>query len=143
MEKKEEKNLEIPIETIVNVVSQYLKIPVAKITGKDRTLKVVECRYVAMYFSKEYTAKKLSHIGEYFGGRKSGSVSNALKSLHDLMSYDSSLCSIVEEIRIKLCSINSVMANQSRRVSPMPEIPSHERLAFNFGVRLDDVLRRL
>lgn len=141
-----QENLEIPhfqIETVVNVVAQHLGICAEDIVGKNRTAQVVKARYIAIYFSTEYTAKKLSSIGEYFGGRKAGSVSNSLKAFRDIVSHDSNFSMLVEQIKVQICSIKSDVIKKPIKVFSMSQIPSHDVLANNLGIRPQDVLRRI
>ncbi|NOT38034.1 MAG: chromosomal replication initiator protein DnaA [Saprospiraceae bacterium] len=79
---------EVNIESIINIISEYVKVPVNSILGKGRTRNVVQARQLAMYFSKKFTNKPLSMIGAAMGGKDHSTVIYSCEIVESLLETD-------------------------------------------------------
>lgn len=79
---------EVNVESILNIVSEFLKVPVNSILGKGRTRNVVQARQLAMYFSKKFTQKPLSMIGAALGGKDHSTVIYSCEIVESLLETD-------------------------------------------------------
>ena len=93
---------EVTIESIQEVVSEYLSVGVDLMKAKTRKREIVQARQIAMYFAKDLTKHSLKSIGMHFGGRDHSTVIHALQTVNDLISTDKSFKKSVGEIRKRL-----------------------------------------
>jgi len=75
--KNNDKNIIINIESIKNKVSDYYKLNDGDMESKKRTHNIVFPRHIAMYLSRELTNSSLPQIGKEFGGRDHTTVIHA------------------------------------------------------------------
>lgn len=68
-EKEENKKEQIDSDKIINIVSEYYRIPASDIIGKKKTKDIVEARMIAIYLVCEILNLPLISIGQIFGGR--------------------------------------------------------------------------
>ena len=92
----------LTIETITKVVCDHLGVAENKIRDKTRKKEIVLARQIAMFLAKELTLSSLKTIGLHFGGRDHSTVIHACNSIEDYKSRDSSLQSIIDDIRNKV-----------------------------------------
>ena len=79
---------EVSIESILNIISDQLKVPVNSILGKGRTRNVVQARQLAMYFSKKHTNKPLAMIGAALGGKDHSTVIYSCDMVESMLDTD-------------------------------------------------------
>ena len=92
----------LTIETITKVVCDHLGVAENKIRDKTRKKEIVLARQIAMYLAKELTHSSLKTIGLHFGGRDHSTVIHACNSIEDYKLSESSLNSIIDDIRNKV-----------------------------------------
>lgn len=88
----------ISIDTIIEAISIYYKIPVNKIREKDRRKEVAQCRQVGMYIAKTLTAFSLKTIGLNFGGRDHSTVIHSIKNIENMRHSDQTLAKDIDYI---------------------------------------------
>ena len=64
-----------------------------------RARAVARPRQVAMYLSKQLTARSLPEIGRKFGGRDHTTVMHAVKKVEELKATDAGFCEDVDLLR--------------------------------------------
>jgi len=89
----------ITIEEIQKKVAEHFNIRVADMHSARRARQVARPRQVAMYLSKQLTARSLPEIGRKFGGRDHTTVMHAVKKIEELSAGDSSFAEDVELLR--------------------------------------------
>lgn len=89
---------EVSVDSIKQLVADYLKVPVEKLHSKTRKRDVVVARQLSMYLAKNYTSNSLKHIGSQFGGRDHSTVIYSVKAIQDLMETDAFFKDTVEQI---------------------------------------------
>ncbi len=102
-DKKADKKASIPVEKVLNIVSQELSIDISDFISRKKSNKFSLARQISSYLLKEHTDLSLKEIGEKLGGRNYSTIIYLLgtfkKSLNKL---DSKLNECLSEIRKKL-----------------------------------------
>ncbi len=81
----------VSIDEIQRRVAEYFNIRLSDLLSSRRARQVARPRQVAMYLSKQLTAKSLPVIGRKFGGRDHTTVMHAVKRIDELRQTDSVL----------------------------------------------------
>ena len=89
----------ITIEEIKKRVAEHFNIRLVDMHSARRARAVARPRQVAMYLSKQLTARSLPEIGRKFGGRDHTTVMHAVKKVEELRTTDSSFHEDVELLR--------------------------------------------
>lgn len=97
----------VDVEIIQHRVSEYYKIPEAKMKMRDRTAAVALARQIAMYLCCELTDMKLVAVGEAFGGRDHGTVIHAKKTIKDRMDVEAEIKRDVEFLKKQISGYRS------------------------------------
>ena len=71
------KDVEITVDSIKEIVSKYFKIKIEDFNSKKRTRAIAYPRQIAMYLTRELTDLSLPKIGDEFGGRDHTTVIHA------------------------------------------------------------------
>jgi chromosomal replication initiator protein len=101
-EKVKKNTFKVSIDEIINIVTEYYKIPVNNIREKNRRKEVALCRQLAMYMVKSFTNYSLKSIGLHFGGRDHSTVIHAIQNIEKLKSSDISVAADIENITLLL-----------------------------------------
>ena len=80
----------VTIEEIQKKVAEHFNIRLVDMHSARRARAVARPRQVAMYLSKQLTARSLPEIGRKFGGRDHTTVMHAVKKVEELRSTDNS-----------------------------------------------------
>lgn len=99
---KKDKNLDISIATIQQVVSKFYQITLADLKGKKRVRQIVLPRQIAMYLSREMTNNSLPKIGKEFGGKDHTTVIHAYEKIEKALTKDDDLKHELEQIKKSL-----------------------------------------
>lgn len=94
----------ISIDNIQKIVSDYFNISVLEIKGKKKTKKLTFPRHIAMYLSRELTDYSTTEIGIEFGGRDHTTVMHGCRKIEDSLTADPTLEPIIVELRKNLFS---------------------------------------
>ena len=92
----------ISIQAIPNKVAEHFDLGQKDMTSRRRPENIAFPRQVAMFLSRQMTETSLSAIGEAFGGRDSGTVLYACKSVKDRMETDSHVLQVVNGLEMQL-----------------------------------------
>ncbi|MDR1597328.1 MAG: chromosomal replication initiator protein DnaA [Holosporales bacterium] len=92
----------ITIEDIQRRVSEFFSIKTADLLSSRRVRSLVRPRQVAMYLSKELTAKSLPEIGRKFGGKDHATVIYAMKKVLELCESDAEFAHDLDTLRTSL-----------------------------------------
>jgi chromosomal replication initiator protein len=95
-------NRPISIQTIEEVVCNYLNLERSAVQTRSRKREIVQARQLTMYLSKKYTDYSLSHIGKMVGKKDHATVLHACKAIKDQIDTSKAFRSTVEEIEAKL-----------------------------------------
>ena len=89
----------VTIDEIQKKVAEHFNIRVADMHSARRARAVARPRQVAMYLSKQLTARSLPEIGRKFGGRDHTTVMHAVRRIEELKSNDRAFAEDVELLR--------------------------------------------
>jgi len=89
---------EISIDSIIDVVCEYLAIDRKRLDSTERTREVAQARQVAMFLAKRHTKAPLTQIGAAIGGRNHATVLHSCKTVQNMIDTDKSFRAQVEEI---------------------------------------------
>jgi chromosomal replication initiator protein len=89
----------VTIEEIQKRVAEHFNIRVADMHSARRARAVARPRQVAMYLSKQLTARSLPEIGRKFGGRDHTTVMHAVRKIDELRQADVGFAEDVELLR--------------------------------------------
>lgn len=89
----------VTIEEIQKRVAEHFNIRLADMHSARRARAVARPRQVAMYLSKQLTARSLPEIGRKFGGRDHTTVMHAVRKVEELRSTDNSFNEDVELLK--------------------------------------------
>ncbi len=86
----------ITIDEIQRRVSEHYNLKLSDMHSARRSRNVARPRQVAMYLSKQLTARSLPEIGRKFGGRDHTTVMHAVRKIEELMDDDASFAQDVD-----------------------------------------------
>ncbi len=89
----------VTIEEIQKRVSEHFNLRVTDLHSARRARAVARPRQVAMYLSKQLTARSLPEIGRKFGGRDHTTVMHAVRKIEELKATDPGFAEDVELLR--------------------------------------------
>ncbi|GHU60459.1 chromosomal replication initiator protein DnaA [Bacteroidia bacterium] len=93
---------EITVGQIQSVVCDYFKLEPDDFHAKTRRREIVQARYLAMYFCKNYTKSSLASIGSQIGNKDHATVLYACKVVEDLKDTDKKFKIHIEELQKRL-----------------------------------------
>ncbi len=100
-------NKKISIKDIQLQVSKYFDLQFHELCSKNRSRHITKPRQIGMFLAKELTDTSYPDIGRLFGGKDHATVIHGVNRIKDLIKSDSKLRQDLENIKIKLNSINS------------------------------------
>ena len=100
-------NKKITIKDIQLQVSKYFNLQFYELCSKNRSRYITKPRQIGMFLSKEMTDISYPDIGKLFGGKDHATVIHGVNKIKDLSETDNKLRQDLENIRIKLNSIDS------------------------------------
>jgi len=89
----------VTIEEIQKRVAEHYNIRLGEMYSARRSRAIARPRQVAMYLSKQLTARSLPEIGRKFGGRDHTTVMHAVRKVDELCALDSTFSEDVELLR--------------------------------------------
>ena len=93
---------EVSIDFIQKVVCDYFDIPIEIMKSKTRKREIVQCRQLAMFFSKQMTKSSLAMIGKHCGNKDHATVLHACKTVNNLADTDKRFKGYISDIEKKL-----------------------------------------
>jgi chromosomal replication initiator protein len=93
---------EVSIDFIQKVICDYFDIPIETMKSKTRKREIVQCRQLAMYFSKQMTKSSLAMIGKHCGNKDHATVLHACKTVNNLADTDKQFKGYISDIEKKL-----------------------------------------
>ncbi len=89
---------------VLQAVSDYFQLPIAALTGRNRSKDVVLPRQIAMYLLREETHASLVDIGRALGGRDHTTAMHGIEKIESQLREDANLRTHVMSIRQNLLS---------------------------------------
>jgi len=94
-----EADRKVTIEEIQRKVSEHFNIRLSDLIGPRRVRTLARPRQMAMYLSKQLTARSLPEIGRRFGGRDHTTVMHGVRKIEELKGTDSQIAEDLELLR--------------------------------------------
>ena len=94
----------VTIEEIQRKVAEHYNIRLSDMIGPKRVRTLARPRQVAMYLSKELTARSLPDIGRRFGGRDHTTIIHGVRKVEELVASDPQLAEDLRMLRRLLAS---------------------------------------
>ncbi|MBL4719885.1 MAG: chromosomal replication initiator protein DnaA [Alphaproteobacteria bacterium] len=92
-------NRRVTIEEIQKRVAEHFNIRLGEMYSARRSRAIARPRQVAMYLSKQLTARSLPDIGRQFGGRDHTTVMHAVRKIDELRASDSAFSDDIDLLR--------------------------------------------
>ena len=92
-------NRRVTIEEIQKRVAEHFNIRLGEMYSARRSRAIARPRQVALYLSKQLTARSLPEIGRQFGGRDHTTVMHAVKKIDELRANDSAFSEDIDLLR--------------------------------------------
>ena len=89
---------EITLDNIIDVVCNYLDIPLDRFNSTERTREIAQARQIAMFLAKRHTKAPLTQIGSAIGGRNHATVLHSCKTVQNMIDTDKSFRAQLEDI---------------------------------------------
>lgn len=86
------------VRQIINVVSEYYRIPQREIMSNRRTAPVVRARQIGMYLAKTHTLRSLPEIGRVLGGKDHTTILHGVRKITQRMADDAELAKEIAEL---------------------------------------------
>ena len=95
-------------ETIISVVSEFLKVSLEDLKGSSRRREISNARHIAMYLMRQHTDLSLPRIGEEFGGKDHSTVMYSCEKIAKQLKKDNKLSQTISQLsdRINFVSRN-------------------------------------
>jgi len=102
-----EKQNNISIDDVLELVSKELNIKLSDIKSKKRTRIVVKARRISIYLARNLTPNSMPQIAVYFGMKDHTAVSHAIKKIIELKDIDETFKALIDELSTKINSLKS------------------------------------
>ncbi len=102
-----EKQNNISIDDVLELVSKELNIKLSDIKSKKRTRIVVRARRISIYLARNLTPNSMPQIAVYFGMKDHTAVSHAIKKITELIDVDDNFKVLIDELSTKINAIKS------------------------------------
>ena len=89
----------VTVEEIQRKVAEHYNMRMSDMIGPKRHRTIARPRQMAMYLSKQLTARSLPEIGRRFGGRDHTTVMHAVKRIEELRAVDNQIAEDLEMLR--------------------------------------------
>ncbi len=96
----------LSIQKVIDVVSEYYRLPSEQLISKSRTAQIALARHVAMYLCRVLLDSPYKKIGEAFGGRDHATVINGIKNVETMLKEDPSLEGVLKDLSSKVSAGN-------------------------------------
>ena len=99
-----EKQENITIDDIVNIVAKELNVKPSDIKSKKRQRNVVNARRIVIYLARNLTPNSMPQIAVYFGMKDHTAVSHNMKKINEMVEKDENFKVLLEELSNKVGS---------------------------------------
>jgi len=97
-----ERQENITIDSIVNIVSKEMNIKPSDIKSKKRTKNIVSARRVVIYLARNLTPNSTPQIAQYVGMKDHSAISHALKKINEIIENDENFKLLLDDFSHKI-----------------------------------------
>ncbi len=101
-EQIKERNANITLEDIINVISKELNVKPSEIKSKRRSKNIVEARRIGIYLARTLTPNSMPSLASFFGMKDHTAVSHNMKKINEIIEND-------ENFKIKLDELKNMI----------------------------------
>lgn len=140
MPQKSELKLKKSVETIIDTICEYFKIPIEKVCSKSRKTDVVNARHFCIYIIRRSEKMSLQEIGGIFKIKQHGSVLNAFHKIDSFIEQYEQYRKDYKEIKFRLSLKNLSLDNKDiYRHLAFIFMTNHPELFVKTGITKNDV----
>ncbi len=103
-EQIKEKNANITLEDIINVISRELNIKPSEIKSKRRSKNIVEARRIGIYLARTLTPNSMPALASFFGMKDHTAVSHNMKKINEIIQNDENFKIRIDELKNMIIS---------------------------------------
>jgi chromosomal replication initiator protein len=100
--KKEQRNVQVGLQDIAQIVARYFKITLELLRSTQRKKEISSARHVAMYFMKRLTKRSLKDIALFFNRKDHSTVLHAVEKVRQLYDQDATFAQTIQEIEQRM-----------------------------------------
>lgn len=109
------------IKLIVLVTARYFQVSTSEILGRQRTVRLVRPRHVAMYLAKRLAGRSLPDIGRHMENRDHTTIMHGIRKIERLLAeHDPIITEAVDAITIELGKVMAARAHGEAMPEPAP-----------------------
>ncbi|MBD3795443.1 MAG: chromosomal replication initiator protein DnaA [Epsilonproteobacteria bacterium] len=102
-----EKQSNIDIDDIVQIIAKEMNIKLSDIRSKKRNKEIVNARRMAIHLARDLTPNSMPQIAQYFGMKDHTAISHALKKIAEAIEEEPNFQILLEELSNKISSISN------------------------------------
>ncbi|NPA74091.1 MAG: chromosomal replication initiator protein DnaA [Epsilonproteobacteria bacterium] len=99
-----ERNANITLEDIINVISKELNVKPSEIKSKRRSKNIVEARRIGIYLARTLTPNSMPALASFFGMKDHTAVSHNMKKINEIIKNDENFKIRVDELKNMILS---------------------------------------
>ena len=103
-EQIKERNANITLEDIINVISKELNVKPSDIKSKRRSKNIVEARRIGIYLARTLTPNSMPALASFFGMKDHTAVSHNMKKINEIIKNDENFKIRVDELKNMILS---------------------------------------
>jgi len=103
-EQIKERNANITLEDIINVISRELNIKPSEIKSKRRSKNIVEARRIGIYLARTLTPNSMPALASFFGMKDHTAVSHNMKKINEIIQNDENFKIRIDELKNMIIS---------------------------------------
>lgn len=98
-EQIKERNANITLEDIINVISRELNIKPSEIKSKKRSKNIVEARRIGIYLARTLTPNSMPALASFFSMKDHTAVSHNMKKINEIIENDENFKVRIDELK--------------------------------------------
>ncbi len=103
-EQIKERNANITLEDIINVISRELNVKPSEIKSKRRSKNIVEARRIGIYLARTLTPNSMPALASFFGMKDHTAVSHNMKKINEIIQNDENFKIRIDELKNMIIS---------------------------------------
>ncbi len=103
-EQIKERNANITLEDIINIISKELNVKPSDIKSKRRSKNIVEARRIGIYLARTLTPNSMPALASFFGMKDHTAVSHNMKKINEIIQNDENFKIRVDELKNMILS---------------------------------------
>lgn len=102
----EERQREITIDMILEIVAKELNIKPSEIRSTERSVKIVHARRIVIYLARNMTPNSMPQLASYFSMKDHTAVSHTMRKIKEMIDKDETFKLKLDELKNKVLNTN-------------------------------------